>query len=121
MSNIDCFGIYDFNVAENTYILSGDKYFVKDLIEMASKEEPFELPLAGVDIGTRPWGDMDIKHFCYHVRRMTAAEMKYPVILDVTGYICDGWHRVAKSIINGQKTIMAVRLKTMPKPLPKDD
>ena len=50
----------------------------------------------------------------YHIRRMNKADLQYPIILDDTGYICDGWHRLLKSIIGGKETIMAIRLPLMP-------
>ena len=33
-----------------------------------------------------------------------------------SGFIADGWHRIAKAILRGDETIKCVRLKTMPEP-----
>lgn len=41
---------------------------------------------------------------------------KLPIILDDLGYITDGWHRVAKAILEGKETIKAVRIQNMPAP-----
>ena len=110
-------GIDEFNYRENSFNRDGKKYLVTDLIEASKKYEPFEIPIAGIDIGINPWGDQTIKSFCYHVQRLKKCDLNYPVILDNTGYICDGWHRLAKAIIEGKETIMAVRLTVMPEPI----
>lgn len=106
--------ISGFSVSGSTYEANGKSYRVQDLIALACKLKPFDLPLQGIYIGGNPWGEIDIKMICYHVKRIEAANLDYPVILDDEGYICDGWHRVCKAIIAGQKTIRAVRLDVMP-------
>lgn len=110
-------GINDFHYYQNTYERSGKTYQVTDLIKLAKGLEPFDMPIAGIDIGVQPWGTMDLKGFCYHVQRMSKADISYPVILDDVGFICDGWHRLAKAIIEGKYTIKAVRLTVMPEPI----
>jgi len=107
-------GIDDFNYRENSYEINDSKYTVIDLIELSKKYESFELPIAGLDIGIAPWGNLNIKQFIYHVKRMNEADLNYPIILDNTGFICDGWHRLAKAILKGRKTIKAIRLPIMP-------
>lgn len=110
--------ISEFHVRESCFTSNGKRYRVSDLIKLAADLEPFEIPLNSVYIGTWPWGTASIKEFCYHVKRVQATDMSHPVILDDEGYICDGWHRVAKAIIEGKETIMAVRLEIMPEPVP---
>lgn len=86
----------------------------------AAKEQnckPFDLPLAGLDLSSKPWGRTDdIVGFVFHAHRMLNADLKYPIILDDSGYICDGWHRVARAIIEKKATIKAMRLNHMPEP-----
>ncbi len=106
-----------FHVRESNFVSNGKSYRVSDLISMAATLEAFEVPMNSIYIGTWPWGTANIKEFCYHVKRVQKADMSHPIILDDEGYICDGWHRVAKAIIEGQTTIMAVRLEIMPEPL----
>lgn len=96
----------------------GDKsYLVKDLIEISKDLPVFDIPLAGIDLSRMPWTINDIKDFCHHYKRVSEADSKYPIILDSTGYICDGWHRLTKAILNGDSHIKAVRLTTMPEPI----
>jgi hypothetical protein len=54
--------------------------------------------------------------FVEEVDRLLRADLSYPIILTPDGYVCDGWHRLAKAKLNGQETIMAVRLTVMPIP-----
>lgn len=101
----------------NSCFTVGDKnYRVKDLIELSKDLSVFELPLAGIDLSGMPWTIDNVKDFCHHHKRVIDAKSEYPIILDNTGYICDGWHRVVKAILNGDRNIKAVRLTTMPEP-----
>lgn len=113
---MDELGIDTFDIGENNYTRNDRTYSVKDLIEVAKKYEPFDLLIKSIDIGSNPWGELSIKSYAYHIKRMNEANMDYPIILDDTGYICDGWHRLLKAIVNGQNTIKAVRLTIMPDP-----
>lgn len=110
-------GIKEFNYHSNTYTRRDKSYTVTDLIEASKDCEVFDLVLKGVDLGVCPWGEIDIKDIAEHIIRVNKADMQYPVILDDTGYICDGWHRVVKAIVNGDKSIKAVRLTVMPEPV----
>ena len=55
--------ISSFSVSENRYCTKGGTYRVKDLIKLACKLKPFDLPLQGIDISVRPWGDVNMKSF----------------------------------------------------------
>ncbi len=111
--------ISEFTHRENNYTVNtqdGSKsYRAVDLIEASKDLEPFDLALQGIAIGSSPWGS-SIKSFVFHYERVNNADLKYPIILDDEGFICDGWHRVAKAILNGQTHIKAVRLEVMPEP-----
>lgn len=107
----------NFEGTNGCFTVDDKSYSVKDLIELSKTLPVFDMPLQGVDISRMPWNINNIKDFCHHHKRVTDTDMSYPVILDSTGYICDGWHRVAKAIINGQDTIKAVRLMVMPEPI----
>lgn len=111
---MDRLGISDFHVSENTFSRGDVRYSVKSIIEASKDVAAFDLDIRGVDIGVNPWGDQSIKTIVSHMRRVNDAEMKYPIVLDNTGYICDGWHRLVKAILNGDETIRAKRLLVMP-------
>jgi len=84
----------------------------------AAKDLPvFELPIIGLNTAIGTWGpDMTFLDFVSHAKLMNTADMSYPIILDPTGYIADGRHRLAKAICNGDRTIKACRLMYMPEP-----
>lgn len=107
--------IEQFNINDCNFCVGDFKYKVLDLIEMAKTIKPFDLPLQGIDLSVRPWGEnMTIDSYVYHAKRMNEADLNYPIILDNKGFICDGWHRVSKAILEGRTTIKAIRLKIMP-------
>ena len=114
---MDKYGINGFDYHDNNYVRYDKSYMVTDLIELSKQYDVFDMPLVGIDIGIKPWGDMTIKDLVYHVRRIGVADMSFPIILDDTGFVCDGWHRIAKALMNGDDTIKAVRLLVMPDPV----
>jgi hypothetical protein len=107
----------DTKTNETKFRRFGNSYSVTDLIKISSRYNTFELPIAGVDISINPWGDFNIKHFAYHMNRVLTSNLDYPIILDDSGFICDGWHRLVKAIIDGKETIKAIRLPLMPEPI----
>lgn len=103
------------DLVENHYVdYNGNVWSAVKLIETSKQYEPFDLPLAGIDLHTLPWEVNSILDFVHHVKRIDNTNLKYPVILDDEGIICDGWHRVAKAILKGDTSIKAVRLLKMP-------
>jgi len=99
---------------ESYCIRYGKKWKAKDLIKHSKKYEVFDLPLAGIDLTTNAWVIKDIDDFIYQVGRVKNTSLKYPIIIDYAGCVCDGWHRIAKAILQGCTTIKAIRLETMP-------
>ena len=93
---------------------NGNIWSVLKLIEASKKYEPFDLPMAGIDISKMPWKIESIDDFIYHMDRSFKADLEYPIILDDQGIIADGWHRIAKSIRCGNRFIKAIRLEKMP-------
>jgi len=49
-----------------------------------------------------------------HCQRLSAADLSHPIIIDATGRVLDGVHRVAKAVLQGLTTVRAVRLSEMP-------
>ena len=43
-------------------------------------------------------------------------ELKYPILIDHLGRICDGYHRIVKAIIENKTEIDATRIEEMPRP-----
>lgn len=92
------------------------EWSVSMLIQHCKEEKykSFKLPLLGIDTGVNVWDVKDISNFIEHVKRVDNTNNDYPIILDNTGFICDGWHRVVKAIAAGDDYIDAIRIKEMP-------
>ena len=91
-------------------------WFATTLAKHAEDLNVFELPLAGIDLGRMPWGSSmnTLKDFAGHMKRVMKADLSHPIILDEDGYIADGWHRVAKALLEDKPTIKAVRFDVNP-------
>jgi hypothetical protein len=89
---------------------------IPTLIQYAKekKYKTFDLPLNGIDLSWNPFDYNNIYDFINHVNRINNVDLKYPVLIDNFGTVCDGWHRVVKAILKGDKYIKAIRLETMP-------
>jgi hypothetical protein len=92
----------------------GNIYSALKLIEKSKEYESFDLPLAGVPVNMMNYGIDSAYDFVYHMQRTLDVDPKYPIILDDQGVICDGWHRVAKAMLEGKEFIKAIRLLEMP-------
>ena len=67
-----------------------------------------------IDLSYSPWNLGNMEGIIYHINRVSEVNFDHPIILDDFGQIRDGYHRIAKAIIEGKDTIKAVRLKEMP-------
>ena len=106
--------IAEIELSENDYVLGNRRWNCLKLIEHSKKYKPFKIPLASIDIGVKRWGLESMEDFMYHYKRVQNTSLDYPILLDDTGCICDGWHRVCKAILEGDIYIDAIRLETMP-------
>lgn len=106
-----------YKYSSNTYTVDGTVWSVSSLVEYAkeNKWQPFDMPLAGIHMDGIPWSDLkSFKDFVSHCKQIEDADLKFPIIIDDFGYVADGWHRIAKALLNGAKTIKAIRLQSMP-------
>ena len=51
-----------------------------------------------------------------HCALILAADQSYPIILDASGRVMDGMHRVCKALLQGAATIRAVQFMPTPEP-----
>lgn len=102
-------------VEDNTF-RSGDKVWqVPSLIERAKKLAPFDLPLAAIYSGSEVWTPIASAYaLAKQMRRVMDVDTSHPIILDEEGFIMDGWHRVARALLDGKTTIKAVRFDVTP-------
>ena len=88
----------------------GGEYSVARLVDETKNLEPFDMPLAGINLSDKIWQGMNMFGLAWHCKRVFDADLSLPIILDWNGCIADGRHRVLKAIIDGKKSIKAVRL-----------
>ena len=80
------------------------------------KLKPFDIPLAALDISFVPFDLDSLDDFIFQCKRVKNTDIKIPIILDSCGVVADGYHRIARAILDGKKTIKAYRITNMPKP-----
>ena len=103
---------------ENTYKQGGKEWYLSTLEEACENIPLVQYDLMSVDLNSYPWHfkNWSFDTFLYHIKRMENVDITKPIIITPWGYVCDGWHRVAKAIMDGRDTISAYRLKVMPEP-----
>jgi len=110
-----------FNLSNNEWVrtIDGVEYTwdIPTLIQFVKekKYKTIKIPIDALDISWSPFDYSNVSEFIKHVRRVKETDLKYPILIDDLGTICDGWHRVVKAIIENKKYIKAIRLKEMPK------
>jgi hypothetical protein len=95
---------------------NGEKHiwFVNRLVVLAKDLPVFDIPLAGVNTYNLQPKDEGFNSWITHIKKVNDADLSFPIILDDEGYVMDGRHRIAKAILEGRKTIKAVRFPVTP-------
>ena len=57
-----------------------------------------------------------IREIAEHCRRINETDPHNPVIINDNGQLMDGGHRLARALLEGRKTVKAVRFAEMPEP-----
>ena len=95
---------------------------VDRLVESTKKLERKQVRLDSIrEIDENCWfGSKNDKPTCRsiveHMRLVDEADLSFPIILSSEGRVMDGMHRVAKALLEGQKTIEAVKFNKDPEP-----
>jgi len=104
-------------ISEQVCEIGNARWNVTTLIECAKDLEPFDFPVEHTDLGIGTFGDnMCAYDMACHIKRVLDADLQYPIIISHKGTIMDGHHRVVKAILDGKKTIKAVRFEKTPTP-----
>jgi len=88
----------------------GKQYSVARLVDDTKHLKPFDVPLAALNLGDIIWDGLSVYEIAFHCLKVKKADLSKPIILDWDGGIADGRHRVIKAIIEGKRTIKAVRM-----------
>lgn len=111
------------DLSENVYTTNNESFDVATLIQFCKdkKYKEVEVPLEAFNLNTFPWNLKNLSDIIGHINRVMKADLKYPIILDWDGCIADGYHRLVKAFISGQKTIKVIRMLDKPFPSGKTD
>ena len=98
-----------------------DAWDVDRLIELTAALPVEDVALADLpEIDSAYWFDDSdrptIRKIVGHIRLVQAVDTSYPIIIGPDNRVMDGMHRVARALIDGRRTIAAVRLPELPEP-----
>ena len=93
---------------------------VSRLIELSKDLPVMVIPLKHISMDYS-YSNLTLRELAGHVVAVTTADLDYPIILDEDGVIMDGRHRLMRAIIEGKKTIKAVRFEEDPSPCKVDE
>lgn len=105
-------------------IIDGKKYIwnVTKLIEESKNLDVIDVSLEDIkELDESYWFNYTqrkptIRNTVKHLKKVISADLSFPIILDPTGGLMDGGHRVAKALLEEHKTIKAVQFKEYPEP-----
>lgn len=96
-------------------------WYTERLWSQARALKPFEIDLSSIrELDQDCWfgagKKATLREVASHCQRINAANLEWPIILNVDGSLMDGGHRVCKALLNGDSTIRAVQFAVMPDP-----
>lgn len=96
----------------------GNTYSTATLVQYCKEQNypVFKMPLACVNLDCMPFDVKNLDSFIWQMKRVKDTDLKYPILLDNFGRICDGYHRVCKALLEGKTEIDAIRILDMPRP-----
>jgi len=81
------------------------------------KCKKFKLPIKHLDLEWVRYPDgLRLIDFAYHMKRVLATDLNYPILMNHNGRIMDGEHRILKAISINQDWVWCVRLQKPVKP-----
>jgi hypothetical protein len=98
-----------------------DAWDVDRLVALVRDVPTEQISLADIsEIDTAYWFNHGyaptVRSVVDHFRLMQEVDLAFPIVLDPDGRVMDGMHRVARALLENQKTISARRLPVMPEP-----
>jgi hypothetical protein len=103
--------------------INGKRYIwdTERLWKLAESLPPFDLEVESfeeldVDCWFGTSHPPTIREITAHCRRINSADWTHPVIVNSNGRLMDGGHRLARALLEGRRTILAVRFEEMPEP-----
>jgi hypothetical protein len=95
-------------------------WYTERLWHLADKLRPFEISLDDIpELDRNCWFDgrePTLRRVAEHSARIRDADLSKPIILNADGSLMDGGHRLCKALLEGRRTVLAVRFEVMPEP-----
>ena len=95
--------------------IGNHSWSVARLITLAKDLPIMDIPLEHINMRDK-YDNLTLRELAGHMVAVNKADLNYPIIMDEDGEIMDGRHRLIKAIIQGEKTIKAVRFEENPSP-----
>jgi hypothetical protein len=99
-----------------------DAWDVEHLVELSADLPVREIPLSSIaEIDSVYWMGADgssptVRILVRHMKLVNAADLSFPAIIGADGLVMDGMHRIAKSLLLGKPTVLAVQFAQQPRP-----
>jgi hypothetical protein len=99
-----------------------DAWDVDHLIELTKDFPVREVAISSIDdVDTEYWFGHGterptVRAVLDHLRLVQQVDPSYPVILGVDGRVMDGMHRIARAMLDGRSSILAVQFETALEP-----
>jgi hypothetical protein len=99
-----------------------DAWDVDRLISLSRDLQPEDVAVETLDeIDSVYWFDEvnlpTVRSVVEHVKLINEVDPAHPIILSAEGRVMDGMHRIARALLEGRSTVVAVRF---PQPIPPD-
>ena len=100
---------------EQLATINNERWSVIRLVALSENFEVMEVPIKHMDI-SHTYDGVNLRELAGYIKAVNDADLNRPIILDENGSLMDGRHRIVKSLVQGKKTIKAVRFNTNPTP-----
>jgi hypothetical protein len=95
--------------------LGKSSWSVARLLQLSKSLKVMDIPIDHLNVYYK-YDDLTLREMVTHIKAVNEANLDYPIILDEDGELMDGRHRIMKALLNGEKTIKAVRFDENPRP-----
>ncbi|MEM1436776.1 MAG: hypothetical protein AAGG11_22195 [Pseudomonadota bacterium] len=93
---------------------------VRELVRASESFEPFRVPVEQIaELDENHWyqhAKPTCRSILEHCALIEAADLNFPIILDASGRVMDGMHRVCKAVRSGLPEIACVQFTVDPPP-----
>ena len=118
---LEIYNSEDFTVSDSGFVCGTQRWSAKYLYEkVAELEIKFEfMNLRHIDFSGMPWQSGSVESmdvFMYHMNRISNCDPSIPIVMGEDGRIMDGWHRLAKQVMDGASEIRVYRFETYIEP-----